>query len=177
MTTTERGPAPVGLTHLAIRVRDVGRAVAFYSDVLGLTVKRQGERGAFLTASGSVSHELAIFSVGAEAPGPEPTRVGMYHMAWAMASFDDLQALYDHLVRCGANICGFSDSATASSVSFFDPDGNEIEAIYELPMDQWPAERGFGGSFPRPLRVVGEQHRAWQEEDRQRKAALAAGGR
>jgi catechol-2,3-dioxygenase len=151
MTDIQQRPVPTRLTHLALRVRDIDRAVTFYTDVLGLTVWRQGGRAAFLTARGETSHDLALFALGPDAPGPEETRVGMYHMAWAMASFDDLQALYRHLIAKNAPIAGFSDSATAISVSFFDPDGNEIEAIYELPRDQWPAERVSGAKFPRQL--------------------------
>ncbi len=75
----------------------------------------------------------------------------MYHMAWEMESFDGLQALYRHLLAKNVSIAGFSDSATAISVSFFDPDGNEIEAIYELPRAEWPAERIPGAKFPRQL--------------------------
>jgi len=158
MTTTHPGPAPKGLTHLALRVRSIERAVAFYRDSLGLTVERQmGDRAAFLSARGRTSHDLALFGLGDEAPGPEEKRVGMYHMAWEMDSFDDLQAMYDHLVAQGANICGFSDSATLVSVSLFDPDGNEIEVLYELPKAEWPKERVQGAKFPRPL-VRAPQH-------------------
>jgi catechol-2,3-dioxygenase len=151
MVQDSQTPVPTGLTHLALRVRDIPRAVDFYTGVLGLTVKRQNERMAFLTARGTTSHDLALFALGPDAPGPEPERVGMYHMAWAMASFDDLQGLYDHLVRTNASIAGFSDNETAVSVSFFDPDGNEIEAIYELPLNEWPAERTPGKTFARQL--------------------------
>lgn len=154
MTTTTR-PIPARLTHLALRVRDLNRAVAFYTEVLGLTLKnRAGERAAFLTARGETSHDLALFALGDDAPGPEDRRVGMYHMAWAMASFDDLQALYDHIVTTDTVIAGFSDSETMVSVSFFDPDGNEIEALYELPLEQWPAQRTPGKKFHRSLKKV-----------------------
>jgi catechol-2,3-dioxygenase len=152
MVETKTRVTPTGLTHLALRVRDVPRAVDFYTNVLGLTVKNQSPRGAFLTARGVTSHDLALFALGDDAPGPEPNRVGMYHMAWAMESFEDLQAMYDHLVESGANICGFGNSQTSTSIHLFDPDGNEIEMIYELPLDQWPAERTPGAKFPHQLK-------------------------
>jgi catechol-2,3-dioxygenase len=152
MAHLQSGPIPRRLTHLALRVRSIATAVQFYRDVLGLSVERQGERIAFLTARGATSHDLALFALGDDAPGPEPSRVGMYHMAWEMDSFDDLQALYDRLVEQGANVCGFSNSATMVSVSLFDPDGNELEVLYELPKSEWPAERVPGVRFPREFK-------------------------
>ena len=66
---------PTMLGHIALRVRDVDKAVAFYRDALGLTVKNQG-RVAFLGSRPEASHEIALFPLGADAEGPDPKRVG-----------------------------------------------------------------------------------------------------
>jgi catechol-2,3-dioxygenase len=130
---------PMQLGHVALRVRDLNRAVSFYRDVVGLPVKSQhGDRVAFLGIRPDASHEIALFAVGPEAPGPEPGRVGMYHMAWEMASFEDLQVFHSRLLACGARITGYSDRQC--NVMFLDPDGNENEAIWEPtePIDPLP---------------------------------------
>lgn len=115
---------------MALRVRDLESAVAFYRDVVGLLLRSQmGDRVAFLGIRPDASHEIALFALGPDAPGPEPSRVGMYHMAWEMASWEDLVAFHARLVASGANITGYSDRQC--NVMFLDPDGNENEAIWE----------------------------------------------
>ena len=96
----------------------------------------------FMSAQGESSHELALTSVGPEAPGPEQDRVGLYHFAWEMDPFEDLKVLYREMKRKSVDIVGIGDHGASLGVYFRDPDGNEIEVFYELPRDQWPAE-GF----------------------------------
>ena len=75
MTATANG-VPTQLGHLALRVRNVDRAVQFYAEVLGLTVKSRTHGIAFLGAREDASHELALFPLSEDAPGPEEGRVG-----------------------------------------------------------------------------------------------------
>jgi catechol-2,3-dioxygenase len=129
MTTTARG-IPVQLGHVALRVRNLDAAVTFYRDVVGLPLRsRHGDQVAFLGIRPDASHEVALFALGADAPGPEPGRVGMYHMAWEMASFEDLEAFHARLLAAGATITGYSERQC--NVMFTDPDGNENEALWE----------------------------------------------
>ena len=146
MADATRG-VPTQLGHLALRVRDVDRAVAFYRDVLGMTEKGRAGPIAFLGIRPDASHEIALFPVDADAPGPDPARVGLYHMAWEMASFEDLAALNQRLKDKGANIVGYSDRQC--NVMFLDPDGNELEAIWEPPADELARLRDSPGGLPR----------------------------
>jgi catechol-2,3-dioxygenase len=125
---------PTQLGHIALRVRDLDRAVEFYRDVMGLTLRAKHEKVAFLGVRPDASHEIALFALAADAPGPEANRVGMYHMAWEMASFEDLEQFHARLLAHHAKIVGYSDRQ--SNVMFLDPDGNEIEAIWEPSQDQ-----------------------------------------
>jgi catechol-2,3-dioxygenase len=130
MTTTQRAGVPTQLGHVALRVRNLDRAVEFYRDVVGLPLRsRHGDQVAFLGIRADASHEIALFAVGDEAPGPEANRVGLYHMAWEMASFEDLQAFHQRLLSSGAKVTGYSDRQC--NVMFLDPDGNENEALWE----------------------------------------------
>jgi len=148
--TTPRG-VPTQLGHVALRVRDLDRAVKFYSEVLGLTVRNQARGAAFLGARDDASHELALFPLGDSAEEPDPQRVGMYHMAWEMASFAELEQLHKRLLEHGARIAGYSDRQC--NVMFLDPDGNEMEAIWEPPHEELERLRQPGGpGLPRLAR-------------------------
>lgn len=145
MTTTVQG-VPTQLGHLALRVRDVDRSVKFYSEVLGLNVKGHG-RVAFLGIRPDASHEIALFPLPEGAEGPDPNRVGLYHMAWEMASFEELAALHQRLLARGTTIAGYSDNQC--NVMFFDPDGNELEAIWEPSPEVVAQMKASGQSLPR----------------------------
>ena len=140
---------PKQLGHLVLRVRDVERSKAFYTDVLGLEVTFEAPGAmAFMTA-GDASHELAVMALGPDAPGPDSSRVGLYRFAWEMESFDDLKRLNRELKKKGVQTVGVGDHGISIGVYFLDPDGNEMEAFYELPREQWPSDGNlFGGSFP-----------------------------
>jgi catechol 2,3-dioxygenase len=135
---------PTQLGHVALRVRDLDRAVEFYRDVMGLTLRSKRETVAFLGVREDASHEIALFALPADAPGPESNRVGMYHMAWEMASFEDLERFHARLLEHHTRITGYSDRQ--SNVMFLDPDGNEIEAIWEPALQDLAA---LSGSLPR----------------------------
>ena len=137
---------PTMLGHVALRVRDVERAAAFYSEVLGLKIKMRAGPMAFLGIREDASHELALFPLPADAPGPEAGRVGMYHMAWEMPSFEELELLQKRLIAKGAVITGYSNGQ--SNVMFLDPDGNENEAVWEPAPDEMKRRREAGIAMP-----------------------------
>ena len=63
--------------------------------------------------------------------------------------FEDLKRLNRELEEKGVSIVGVGDHGVSIGVYFLDPDGNEMEAFYELPRDQWPEEGDiFSGKFP-----------------------------
>ena len=141
---------PKQLGHLVIRVRDLERSERFYADILGLTLtnKRPGEM-TFMSANAGMSHELALVPVGADAPGPEEDRVGLFHFAWEMESLDDLKRLYAVIRENDVPVERVGDHGISLGVYFRDPDGNEIEAYYEVPKGEWPKEGDlFAGRIP-----------------------------
>ena len=147
---------PTKLGHVALRVRDLDRAVAFYRDVVGLPVKAQYARVAFLGSRADASHEIALFALDEDAPGPEanlvgpgsasPLGPGLYHLAWEMASFQDLERFHERLLAHNTPITGYSDRQ--SNVMFLDPDGNENEALWE-PSPEEQQRLAAAGGLPR----------------------------
>ena len=142
----------IQLGHVALRVRDVARTAEFYSEVLGLDIKRKGVVS-FLGKRADASHELALMPLPADAQDPDPKRVGMYHMAWEMSSFEELERLHNRLIASGTKIAGYSESKNSANVMFFDPEGNELEAIWELNEEQMAEFKAAGKEVPQLPRV------------------------
>jgi catechol-2,3-dioxygenase len=134
--SVSRAGVPTQLGHVALRVTDLEQSIRFYRDVIGMTLRGQFEdKVAFLGIREDASHEIALFQLPKGAEGPDSNRVGMYHMAWEMASFEDLQQFHERLLAHNVRIAGYSDQQ--SNVMFLDPDGNELEAIWEpSPVEQ-----------------------------------------
>ena len=144
---------PRQLGHVVIRVRDLELSEEWYSEILGLkTQKRYPGRMTFMSARDDSTHELALMGLGSDAEGPDSSRVGLAHFAWEMDSFGDLRSLYEHLKASGVEIGGIGDHGLALGVYISDPDGNEIEVYYEIPVEEWPEEGVlYKGEFPMKL--------------------------
>ena len=139
--------------HVVLRVRNVARSSQWYQDVLGVAVTAEiPGRMVFLSADDDSSHELALMQIGQDAPGPDPHRVGLYHVGWRVKSLDNLKGLKTRLEKLGARIAGVGDHGISYGLYVFDPDGNELEIYYELPRSEWPGgDMLFAGSFPNPI--------------------------
>jgi len=149
------------LNHAVLYVRDVDASVAFYSGVLGFTIKESFPGAAFLQAPASTNdHDLGLFQVGPEATASLAGRgaVGMYHLAWEVESLDDLE---DHMVKladAGA-LVGMSDHGTTKSLYAKDPDGLEFEVVWLIPAHLITGDEGGGDSRPKPLDLAKEKAR------------------
>ena len=127
MAVETRTFAIQSLGHVVLRVRDLERSEPFYRDVLGLQIRERVPGRAVFFTCGQQHHDLAIFAVGQDAPGPEDHRVGMYHVALKLPDFPQLKAAYQHALTSGANIAGVNHHGNSKSVYLKDPDGIEIE--------------------------------------------------
>ena len=147
------------LNHAVLYVRDVDTSVAFYRDVLGFTTKAAFPGAAFLQAPDSTNdHDLGLFQVGAQATGPVPGGVGMYHLAWEVESLDDLEDHLHRLSDAGA-LVGMSDHGTTKSLYAKDPDGLEFEVVWLIPAHLITGDEGGGDSRPKPLDLAKEKAR------------------
>jgi catechol 2,3-dioxygenase len=166
---------PMSLDHVNIYVRNAERSHRWYVDILGLhtqdtmTSPETGRlRGVFLAADPQHAHDVALFEVGEDAPGPQKGQVGLNHFAWKMANLDDLKEIYQRL-QAKAVPVRVADHTVSIGVYFSDPDGNGLEVYYELPRSEWHRDRPFSGEgqkgrFPGP----------WDEALRQSASAVPA---
>lgn len=126
------------LNHAVLYVSDVARSQAFYQQAFGFeVVDSMGEQAVFLkSAVGENHHDLALMSVGANAPRPPRGSVGLYHLAWEVASMEDLVAMAQKLTELDA-LGGMSDHGVSKSLYAQDPDGIEFEVMYRVPREAW----------------------------------------
>ena len=119
---------PQRLGHVVLRVRDLQRSEEFYTQIVGLEVKgRGGDQMVFFRSNKDVDHDLAIAKLGDDAPGPEQTRVGLYHVAYEFDSIDDIKEAYRVVNEKGVTIAGYGDHGDTKGLYILDPDGIEIE--------------------------------------------------
>ena len=147
------------LGHLVLYVRDLGRSVDFYRDVLGwqqvLPAPGDAPVGAAGFSSGRTHHELLLIEVGPDAaaipPGP---RVGLYHFGLNVGETDDdLREALAAVQAAGATVVGSADHTVTHSIYILDPDGNEIELYVDVPGVDWQSNPTLVGAAIRPLRL------------------------
>ncbi len=123
------------LNHAVLFVRDADRAARFYQQVLGFREVFAMSGARFLQAPGSTNdHDLGLFTAG---PGAQPSSagrgsVGLYHLAWEVATLGELREVRERLLHEGALI-GESDHSTTKSLYAKDADGLEFEVAWIVP--------------------------------------------
>lgn len=139
--------------HVNLKVADMGRALAFYCNVLGFRIRRYrpGGRLAFLGA-GESSFDLALSTATSQGGSPSPVgSTGLDHIAIRYPSRQDLARAYRHLLACGVELREATDHWIAKSLYFDDPDGNQVEIYWERPPECWFEVDGQIRSQLKPL--------------------------
>ena len=122
------------LGHVVIKVADLARSCAFYTEVLGMQVMNDSSGAGllFLANGGRDHHELALLEVGARdgTTGCRDEGFGPYRVPARIAR------------RAGGRLPGIQGAGSISftcrhgitdSVYFFDPDGHELEVYCDNP--------------------------------------------
>ena len=129
--------ASVGHVHL--RVSDLDRSIAFYSDVLGFKVTmRVGDSAAFLGAGG-YHHHIGLNTWASKGATPPPAgHTGLYHSAFLYPDRATLGAALKRVAAAGIRFEGAADHGVSEAVYLSDPDGNGVELYHDRPRDEWP---------------------------------------
>mgnify|MGYP005832812057 CR=1 FL=1 len=133
--------------HAHLKVRDLDRAIAFYTRFLNLRlVERAGDYYAFLSG-GDLHHEIALQNVGPDAPQPPLRGVGLYHVAFEVPDRRSLALAYQALTGAGVAVAPV-DHRISWAIYFEDPDGNGLEIYWDTRNEPEGAKLWQGRNLP-----------------------------
>jgi catechol 2,3-dioxygenase-like lactoylglutathione lyase family enzyme len=132
----EPSPSPpvlLGMRHLALRVKDLPRARAFYEGVLGMKVVWEPDPQNVYLSSGSDNlalHEVPTDQKAGFRGGPDQP---LDHLGFIAGSPEAVEAAYAAMVTAGAKITKPIKKHRDGSHSFYmaDPEGNIIQVLFE----------------------------------------------
>ena len=151
----------VRVGHVHLRTADIDRVRAFYVDILGFDVVAEarevpgwGTTGDMLFISAGGYHHHLGFNTWKSAGGaPQPDGVaGLHHVALAYPTRRALADAYRRLRDVGWPIRQATDHGTHEAIYVSDPDGNDVELMWDRPPDAWPRDQdghltGFGNDL------------------------------
>jgi len=124
--------------HLVLRVRDLDRALEFYTSVLGLReVARRdfGEGPMAFLSSGNSHHDVALVEAGSAGTSPGNA---LHHFALKVGnSIADLAAVRAALDAEGIPVHMALDHRVSQGLYISDPDGNLIELYVDASEQIW----------------------------------------
>jgi len=153
--------------HVALYVVDIERSARFYVDVLGFSIS--DIYGDDMMAGGAIflrcnpdHHGIALF----KATEANPAGAGLHHMAFAVATLDEVVHARAHLRRHNVPVDfdGRRRAGVQIAVEFRDPDGHRLEIYWGIdqiptdgvarPADEWKGALSLEAAIADP--VVGQ---------------------
>jgi catechol 2,3-dioxygenase len=141
---------PLGLNHLVLNVRDIDAAHTFWTECLGFkqvgSFRRPGSDGSERTSMRFYSgqrdgklthHDIAFIEVPELARQTAGGRHVFNHVAITYADRESWEAQIAFLAARGVTLSRRVERGATNSIHLEDPDGNEIELVFELPRERW----------------------------------------
>ena len=151
--------------HVVINVRDVARSVRFYTEVLGFEVSdiypdEMVPGGMAFLRCNTDHHGIALVGSLTEASD----NVDLNHIAFEVATLDEVLRARDHLQRHGVPIDfeGRRRAGCQLAVEFRDPDNHRLEIYWGIdqigsdgrtrPASEWKGARSLAEAIADPVR-------------------------
>jgi catechol 2,3-dioxygenase len=138
---TERTIADLSVGSVSLRVSDLARSLAFYTQAIGMTlIDRSGEGARGSARLGTPERELLELQGVPEAP-PTPARAtGLYHFAILLPARGDLARFLADAHARRLPFVGFADHYVSEALYLADPDGHGIELYADRPRELWEGQ-------------------------------------
>ncbi|MBT5943715.1 MAG: hypothetical protein HOK11_07860 [Rhodospirillaceae bacterium] len=123
------------LRHLGLYTNDMDTMLAFYTDVMGLTVTDRGTFGdppsriIFMSSDPGEHHEFVLI----DAPGGQDASAFAQQISFLLGSLDEQRVLYERVIAAGRDVNRMITHGNAWSFYFNDPEGNRIEIYVHTP--------------------------------------------
>jgi catechol 2,3-dioxygenase len=134
-------PDALRLGHVHLRVSDLDRSLAYYTQVLGLQPRSTSATTAALHAAREDAPLVVLDADPHTTPVQAHSRLGLYHFAILLPDRAALGRFLGHLARTGTRI-GASDHLVSEAIYLRDPDGLGIEVYADRPRSEWRYSRG-----------------------------------
>jgi len=151
-----------GLGHVGIYVQDLERMVAFYRDVMGMTITKQNWKIGIVFFSAdpaAVDHEIAIMKGRPSSADPHLIN----QISLRVATLDDLRTFHRRLVAEGYRIDCVVNHASALGCYFFDPEGNRTEVFWLTGRACWVPTASPIDLEQSDEAIMAEVDRAWNQ--------------
>ncbi|MBR0681391.1 glyoxalase [Roseomonas eburnea] len=127
--------------HVHLKVANLGRALGFWRDVIGLEEQqRYGDQAVFLSAGGYHHHIALNTWESKDGAWPPPGTTGLFHVALLYPSRAALAVALKRLLEAGWPLEGASDHGVSEALYLRDPDGNGVELYRDRPEAEWPRD-------------------------------------
>jgi catechol 2,3-dioxygenase-like lactoylglutathione lyase family enzyme len=122
-------PHVASIGHVGIYVNDVERSLAFYRDLLGLTVTDADHANGMYFLSSRADEEHHEFLVCAGRTAASDVRL-IQQISFRCASLGDVIAFWERFKAASVKFDRIVTHGNAVGVYFFDPDGNRCEVYW-----------------------------------------------
>jgi catechol 2,3-dioxygenase-like lactoylglutathione lyase family enzyme len=150
--------------HVALYVSDIKRSERFYRDVLGFEVSDvyaddMMPGGAVFLRCNTDHHGIALF----KSTEANPAGCGLHHLAFEVATLDDVVRARAHLRKCGVPIDfeGRRRAGVQIAVEFRDPDNHRREVYWGIdqiasgeqarPAHEWKGAQSLEAAIADPV--------------------------
>jgi catechol 2,3-dioxygenase-like lactoylglutathione lyase family enzyme len=117
----------LGLTHLALSVRDPEISLRFYAAVFGVVEYFRDENS--IQVQGPGPHDVIAFECRPEAAGKQG---GLDHFGFRLTRAEDIDAAIDEVLRAGGELVERGEFSPGFPFAYVkDPDGYTIEIWFE----------------------------------------------